>query len=483
VIVVGGGFSGLSTAHALMRREPGKSGAGVEVTVLERSDRLGGKICTADFAGLPVDVGPDAILARSPLTRAFLSELGLDPELSHPVGRQAYIWSRGALRPLPMSSLFGVPRRPLALVRSGLLSPWGALRAGADLLLPRSVQTADPSIAELLRPRFGPQVFDRLIDPLLGGIHAGRAETLSARSAVPEVYRLLDGTRSAYLALRGGAEPPTRPTVSEFGVAPAPAPGMVTTTGGLHRLVQALAGALRAGEPAGDVRTGVEATSITRDGTGFVVNLAGGEHLVADDVVLTTPAFVSARLLRDLSPVAAAALAEIPSVGVASVLFAYRKEDLGRPLDGSGFLVPPNENRLIVGSTWSSEKWPHLAGGEFAVLRCSVGRYGDDRWKTMSDSELAARCHDELVAAIGLRGKPVQTAVQRWPDAMPQYTVGHERRLAALAVGLGEHPGLHVTGAALRGAGLAGCLQQATELAHGLLARPSVAISTSGRIH
>ena len=489
VIVVGAGISGLATAYGLVRGSRAQPPeAGPEVTVLEESAHLGGKIRTLDFTGLPVDAGPDALLARSALIRELLVELGLSSELSRPATRQACIWTRGALRPLPPSSLFGVPENPVALLRSGLLSPWGAVRAGVDLVLPRRDQGDDPSIAELLRPRFGAEVFDRLIEPLLGGVHAGRAEMLSARSAVPEVFRLLSGARSAYLALRQRRPGPAahRPAGAVTS-GPLPADlGMVTTTSGLQRLVQALVGAIEAAAPArAQIRTGAEVASIDRvsidrDDAGFVVTLATGERLAADDVVLATPAFVIARLLRELSPAAAAALAGIPYVGVASVLLAYRREQLARPLAGSGFLVPPREGRLIVGSTWSSAKWPHLANGELAVLRCSVGRYGDDRWQDLSDAVLTTRCHDELALAIGLRGEPVQSRVQRWPEAMPQYTVGHEVRLAALDQALGTQPGLRVTGAALRGVGLAGCLQQATELADALLAETPMAV-TAGR--
>ncbi|HEY5187069.1 MAG TPA: protoporphyrinogen oxidase, partial [Actinomycetes bacterium] len=182
-VVVGGGVSGLATAHFLRRA----AGPDLELTLLEAGDRLGGKVLTQPIAGHPVDTGPDALLVRVPAMKALLEALDLDSAIVAPGAGGAYVWSRGRLRRLPPSTLFGVPQRPWPLVRSGLLSPVGLARAGLDLVLPRRPVGADPSVGELIRPRLGSQVFDRLVDPLLGGVHAGPADLLSARSAVPEV--------------------------------------------------------------------------------------------------------------------------------------------------------------------------------------------------------------------------------------------------------------------------------------------------------
>lgn len=485
VAVVGGGVSGLATAYYLTHREPGDAlfsrEPRCEVTLLEASPRLGGKIRTAEVAGLGIDTGPDAILARSGVVEGLLRELGLVDVLSRPTLRRAYVWTRGELRPLPPSSLFGVPDTPLPLLRSRVLSPWGALRAGADFVLPRKALPPDPTIAQLLRPRFGREVFDQLVEPMLGGVHAGRADVLSARSAVPEVYVAARANRSTYLALRRRGEVSPRPG----GL------GMVTVQGGLTRLVEALVAAL------GDarLRTQAQVTAVERSGGGYRLRIGGGvpgvgvpgggdvpsavaagdaadagEVLDVDAVVLATPAYHSADLLAALSPQAATALAGIPYVGVATVTLAYPRATVRRQLDGTGFLVPPKEGRFLVGCTWSTSKWPHLADPDVAVFRCSVGRHGDQRWADLGDAELIDRVHAEVAEAVGLSAAPSVAHLQRWPAAMPQYTVGHEHRLVSLATALRRVPGVHVTGAAYRGVGIASCVTHAAGVAGAVMA-------------
>jgi oxygen-dependent protoporphyrinogen oxidase len=466
VAVIGGGISGLATAYFLTHPRAGEpSGDGgapghprgvPQVVLLESGSRLGGKILTADVAGFAVDTGPDAILARTDVVVQLLRALGLVDRLSRPALRRAYVWTRGELRPLPPTSLFGVPETPLPLLRSRVLSPWGALRAGADFVLPRQQLPADPTIAQLLRPRFGREVFDQLVEPMLGGVHAGRADVLSARSAVPEVYVAARANRSTYLALRRRESP------KSLGL------GMVTVQGGLSRLVEALRSQLAGA----DVRTGAQVTAIERVGAGYRLQLAEGDPMDADAVVLATPAHVSGPLLEQLSRPAATALAGIPYVGVATVSLAYPLTAVQRPLDGTGFLVPPKEGRFLVGCTWSSAKWPHLADEELALIKCSVGRHGDQRWAELDDEELIDRVHAELVESVGVTQRPVAVHLQRWPLAMPQYIVGHEHRLVDIATALRALPGLHVTGAAFRGVGIASCISQAADVAAAVVAGP-----------
>jgi oxygen-dependent protoporphyrinogen oxidase len=295
-------------------------------------------------------------------------------------------------------------------------------------------------------------VFDRLVEPLLGGVHAGRATELSAHSTVPDIEALARNNRSLYLGLRKmrrHAPPATG------------APVLVTLTGGLGRLVEALESRL-AGD---DLRLHATAGSIARVGTRYRVDLTDGQGIAADAVVLATPAFATAGLLAELAPDAAAVLAEIPYVDVATIWLSYPRSAVGRPMDGTGFLVPPEEGKLMVGCTWSSAKWPHLADDNRVLIRCMVGRRGDRRWLDMDDETLVRRVHDELVEAMGLTVGPDHQSIQRWPQAMPQYLVGHQGRLDALDVAVRHLPGLYLTGAAYRGVGLASCVADAKRTA------------------
>jgi oxygen-dependent protoporphyrinogen oxidase len=449
VVIVGGGISGLATAHYIHSHLGDK----VQLTLVEGGSQLGGKVANQEFSGHLVDTGPDAVLVRAPAMAALLQDLGLGEQIVAPAALGAHVWSRGKLRRLPSGTLFGIPDRLLPLLRSGLMSPAGLARAALDLVLPRRHTSApDPSIADLVSPRLGSQVFDRLVEPLLGGVHAGRAAELSARSTVPDIVALARKNRSLYLGLRKmrrHAPPATG------------APVLVTLTGGLGRLVEALVARL-AGD---DLRLGSAARVIARVGTGYRVDLAGGQSISADAVVLATPAFVTARLLADLMPDAATVLAEIPYVDVATIWLAYPRSAVGRPLDGTGFLVPPEEGKFLVGCTWSSAKWPHLADDNLVLIRCMVGRRGDRRWLDMDDETMVNRVHDELVEAMGLTAGPNHQSIQRWPQAMPQYLMGHQDRLDALDAAIHHLPGLHLTGAAYRGVGLASCVADAKRTA------------------
>lgn len=449
VVIVGGGISGLATAYYLKR----ELGERVRVTLVEAAPRLGGKISTQQLAGHLVDTGPDALMVRAPGLTALLADLGLTGEVVAPAVQGSYLWSRGRLRRLPPGTLFGVPDRLLALLRARLLSPAGLARAALDLVLPRRpARSPDPSVADVVLPRLGSQVYERLVEPLLGGVYAGPADRLSARSTVPDIAALARDHRSLYLGLRRLRKQPP---------AAAGGPALVTFTTGLARLVRALA----AGLSSDDLRLGVPADVLARDGTGYQVGLADGHSIAAEAVVLATPAFVTTRLLRSVAPGAAAALSEVPYADVATLTLAYPRSAIPGRLDATGFLVPPREGRLLVGCSWSGVKWPHLADDAVVLVRCMVGRYGDRRWVDMDDDTLLHDVHEELVEAMGLTAPPVAHHVQRWPQALPQYLVGHQARLDTVEAALRGLPGVHLTGAAYRGVGLASCVADAERTA------------------
>lgn len=449
VVVVGGGMSGLATAHFIHRR----LGEGVQITLVEAEPQLGGKVATQEFGGHLVDTGPDALLMRVPAMATLLKDLGFNDQLVAPASLGAHVWSRGRLRRLPTGTLFGVPDRLVPLVKSQLLSPMGLVRAALDLVLPRNRSLSDdPSIADLVAPRLGAQVFDRLVEPLLGGVHAGRAAELSARSTVPEIAALARKNRSLYLGLR---------RLRHHAAPSSGGPVLITLAGGLVRLIEALAAQLGKA----DVRLNTNVSLVAREGAGYRVDLADGQSIAADAVVLATPAFVSSRLLTDVAPDVATVLDEIPYVDVATIWLAYPPSAMGRPLDGTGFLIPPEEGKLLVGCTWSSAKWPHLHDDNLVLIRCMVGRRGDTRWLSMDDQALVSGVHDELVESMGLTSGPIHQSIQRWPNGMPQYVVGHQNRLDAMKASLSRLPGLYLTGAAFRGVGLASCVADAERTA------------------
>ncbi len=453
VVVVGGGISGLATAYHLRRA----LGPEAVLRVLESAAAPGGKVHTVRVAGRAVDTGPDAYLSRAPELGALVDALGLTDDVVEPQSSGSYIWSRGALRALPAGMAFGLPERLVPLLRSGLLRPTEVARAGLDLVLPPTRLPDDPTVADLVRPRFGAGVYDRLAAPLLGGVHAGDPALLSATSTVPEIATMARSGRSLYLTMRRRRRGALRPT------GPARAP-LVSLRGGLSRLTARLAEELGPET----VVTGATVRGLERRPEGGWSVPTDIGPFTAAQVVLATPAYVTAELLADVAPGAAELLRSIDYVDVANVTLAFRREEVPPLPPGTGFLVPPAEHELVVGCSWLSQKWPQ-PDDDLVLIKTMVGRSGDTRWLTMDDERLEQEVRAALARMLGIGATPVDRVVQRWPGAMPQYVVGHADRLAALDAQLAAVPDLRLTGAAYRGVGLAGCAAQAAATATSLL--------------
>lgn len=430
VAVVGGGITGLAAAWELVA-------GGASVTLYEAGDRLGGRILTADVAGRPVDLGPDALLARVPHAVGLCRELGLGDELVHPAAEGAAIWSGGRLRPLPRGLVLGAPLGVgdlVGLARSGLLSPLGALRASLDLVRPATAWGPDPSVGELVAGRLGREVHERLVDPLVGGIHAGPSALLSARLAAPQLADAAS-SRSLALGLRKGRPAPGA----------ARAPVFASLLGGLGRLVERLEEELRA--RGADLRVGAPVDEVPVPG--------------AAATVLAVPAGAAAGLVGGASPDAAAELGGIDYASVALAVLVYPESAVRRPLAGTGFLVPAAEDRLVTACSFGSSKWPHWAGPGDVVLRASVGRWGDERALALDDDQLVARIADELALMLDLAGGPRLARVTRWERAFPQYRPGHADRVARAEAALARDlPTVAPAGAAYRGVGIAACIAQ-----------------------
>lgn len=441
VAVIGGGITGLAAARFLQQ-------AGAVVTVVEAGDRLGGKIRTAELAGVPVEAGPDTFLAREPWAVELCRDLGLGDQLVTPATGRAYLWTGGRLAELPGRHVLGVPTALGPLVRSGVLSPAGVARAALDLVLPRRDQGPDPSVAEVVGRRMGRQVVDRLVDPLVGGINGGRADRLSLAATARPLAAGAARHRSLVLGLRRARPGPGGPV-------------FMGLSGGMQLLVDRLA------TDVADVRmrTPVESVGPGPAG-GYRLACGPGGGIDADAVVVTVPAFAAAPMLAALSPEAADALAGVRYASVVTATLAYRPSALPRPLDGAGVLVPRVEGRMLTACTWSTSKWPALARCGMVLLRASAGRDGDDRALHLDDDELGRRLHGELAEMLGVLEGPVGTVVSRWPRGFPQYDVGHQARVAGVEAALAARvPGVVVAGAAYRGVGIAACIEQARRAA------------------
>jgi len=489
VAVVGGGIAGLAAAWALTSAEPA-----TRVVVLEAGERLGGKLQEGVVGGRAVDLGPDAFLARRPEAVALCRHLGLGDELVSPASRRAFVWARGRLRPLPPGLALGVPTRLGPLARSGILSPRGLGRVALDLVpwptqRPERVDAVpDRAIAEITRRRLGREVTAWLVDPLIGGIHAGDSEHMSAAAVFPALLEADSQGGSLMRALRAGAESAT-PAATGRDTAATDPPVFHTVRGGLSRLVDALADRLRGRGVDVHLHTpvehlerrrpddGEEADGV-RDGPGWTLRTTRGTW-EADAVVIATPATAAAVLLESVDRSISTQLGAIDYAPVTLVTMQIPAEAVARPLEGTGFLVPGATGCLITACTWLTSKWPFLARPGDVLLRVSMGRFGDDRAQRISDEEIVAQVVDELGPMLGLSARPTEAMVTRWHEAFPQYPVGHLHRVAAIEHAVARWPGLALAGAAYRGVGIPACIASGQRAADAVLGRPAVAGHTT----
>lgn len=463
VVVIGGGIAGLAAADRLLS-------AGARVTLLEATDRLGGKLRTGEIEGAPVDLGAESMLARRPEAVDLARSVGLGERLQPPATTSASVWSRGELRAMPKGHVMGVPGDGAAL--AGLLSVEGVARIGRERDLGPAPVGDDVSIGEYVAQRLGHEVVDRLVEPLLGGVYAGDAYRISMRAAVPQLFEALRTNGSLLDAVRAvqarAAENPRTDAV------------FTGVDGGVGLLPGAVADAVRA--RGGDIRTKTPVLALTRTTGGWAVRTER-DIVAAHGVVMANPAWSASALLAQESPAASSELAAIEYASMALVTMAFPRAALdalpGLP-DGSGFLVPPVEGRTIKAATFSTRKWGWVAESapDLFVLRTSVGRYGEEEQLQREDAELVGASLRDLGAATGLAVPPVATEVTRWIGGLPQYPVGHPARVARIREAVAGLPALRVCGAPYDGVGIPACIASARRAADEIMATPTLARAT-----
>ncbi|SDK28604.1 protoporphyrinogen oxidase [Streptomyces indicus] len=456
-VVIGGGIAGLTAAHRLLE-------SGFRVTVLEASDRVGGKLHAGEIEGVRVDLGAESMLARRPEAVALAREAGLGERLQAPATTSASLWTRDTLRPMPKGHVMGVPADAASL--AGVLSEEGLARIGRDRELPPTEVGEDIAVGAYVAARVGREVVDRLVEPLLGGVYAGDAYKISLRMAVPQLYEaarthgsLLDGVRA--LQERAARNP-------------SPGPVFMGIEGGVGQLPLAVAELVR--KEGGEIHLRTPVTGLARDealpGEGAWTVRTDHRTLRADAVVLALPAPHAARLLDGLAPAAAAELRTVEYASMALTTLVYRRDEIELP-EGSGFLVPPVDGHRIKASTFASQKWGWIAeeNPELVAVRTSVGRHGETEILRREDEELVEISRQDLKAAVGVSARPVATRVTRWDDGLPQYPVGHLARVARIRGHLAPLPGLAVCGAAYDGVGIPAVIASATaaarQISHG----------------
>lgn len=472
IVIVGGGVTGLTAARAAAIAAPGAT-----VTLLEAAERLGGKILTVHDGGFTVEAGPESYLAAKGWMTELLDELGVAGELAgtRPENRGSRVRWGGELHRIPDGLSGLVPTRLRPVLTSSLLSARGKARLALDLVLPRRRDPDDESLERFISRRLGREAYERLIEPLMAGIYGGDGGRLSTLATFPQ----LRAAEQRHGSVIRGVIASRRRTTGAGATTPS---GFLAPVAGMGRIVDALATDLVRLDVA--IRTGVTVTRLIRSGPGsggrMTVELAGGERLPADAIVLATPARVTADLLNDdgagLAPQAAVHLRAFEQTDSLTLSLAFHRADIGHALQGYGYVVPRAQRLPILASTWTSSKWDHRAPDGSVLLRFYIGRAGDRPAMTLSDDEAERLALDEMAATLGARPAPTHRWVFRWPGGNPQYTVGHLDRVAEIERRVATVPGLAIAGCAYHGVGIPDCVRSGERAARAVAAQVARAV-------
>ena len=461
VVVVGGGIAGMAAAYYL-ERFADRDGQDLKVTLVERDARLGGRAGTETVDGFLLDTGPDSFMSQKPWAVQLCEELGMGDEVISPLARKFYMLIRGRLHSVPHELVSLVPTKPEALWKASFLSPFAKIRASSEGLVRARLDCEDESLAHFMRRRFGREFAVRFAEPLMGGVHAGHPDEMSMASVYPMYWQMErkhgSVTRAILERRRAAKSGSSRQSMAPF----------VALRHGMASLVDKLSASLRSRVLLGTEVQGIEPSA---DG-GARVALSGGDRIGADAVLLANPSCDAAELVRSWAPDAAGLLDEIRYASTAVVSLAYRREQVGNPLDGSGFLVPRSETSDVTGCTWSSNKWEGRAPEGMVLMRAFMGYAGNDRMvEDLAEEALARRAHEALARILGIDGPPAFERVYRLVRAMPQYDVGHLQLLESIEKELAPWPAVSLTGSSYRGVGVPDCVRQGKESAERIVRR------------
>ena len=457
VAIIGAGIAGLSTVYYLHKLSQ-QAGQPLQITLVEKEQRMGGSILTEETDGFLMEGGPDCFISEKPWALRLCRALGLEGEVvgTNQEFRRTFILWAGRLHEIPEGFMLLAPTSLWPFVASSLFSFPGKLRMGLDLIIPRKKSHDEESLAGFVRRRLGRQALERIAEPLVAGIHAGDPKTMSLKSTFPRFIDLEQNYRSLIWGMRQRKK--------QFANRTAQYTLFITLKQGMEGMISALKQALPPDIFLMDQEVvGVErAMDKSTKKPIYHLSIKGKKRtLEADAVVMATPAFSAAELLQGMDNAIARLLNSIPYCSTATINLAYKRSQITHPLDGYGFVVPRLEERNIMGTTFSSVKFPGRAPQGKALLRCFVGGANNGAIVSWEDAKLLAAVRGDIEEILGIRGDPILVMIYRWEKSMPQYTLGHEERVSRIEQRLAKLPGLFLTGSAYRGIGISDCVHEA----------------------
>jgi oxygen-dependent protoporphyrinogen oxidase len=453
IAIIGGGLSGLTVAYALLQKR-----ADLDIAVFEADNRPGGKIWTDRANGFLCEKGANGFLDNKPRTLELCQSLGIEPLRSNENSKKRYIFVNGKLNALPES--------PPAFIKSGLLSWRGKLRMLREYNAPKGPD--DETVADFIIRRLGKEALDKLIDPMASGIYAGDPYRMSIKSCFPRIKELekeYGGLFRALLKIRKQKKQQLRKAKGKGDAKVSVAPGGTLTSfyDGAQTMTDVLAQKL-----ADRLHLGVSVQGIDKNGSAYQIHTSKGPA-EADIVILASPAYATAEMVKDFDSKISDALSDIPYPPVSVVCFGYKKEKVGHLLNGFGFLVPHIEGRKILGTLWDSSIFPNRATEGYALLRTMVGGAKSPDIAMLDDDRISRLVFNELKPILTLKTDPDMVRVYRWEKAIPQYLLGHSQKIKFLDDRTTHYPGMYLAGNAYRGIGMNDCVESSYKLAEDII--------------
>ena len=451
VVVVGGGATGLACARVLARSSK-------KVALLEREARVGGNISTRRDGGWQTEIGPNTLIMKPPLYR-LCKEMNLlnEAQSAGPMAQKRFVAMDGA----PVA----LPTHPLRALNNALIGREGWSQIVREPFVKKS-RDAEESLAGFVERRLGRRVLERMVDPFVSGVYAGDPHRLSAQAAMPRLVAIEQEYGSL---IRGGLTRlwQSRRTTPEM---PAEWRGkLVSFPGGLERLAERLGEEIES--HGGEIACQCEISALKKLDDGWEVTDRTGHVRRARELVLAVSAPVAIKLLSPLDEALTAPLSEIAYPPVNAVALGFRREDVTHALDGFGVLIPSVERRRTLGALFSSTIFEGRAPNGHCLINAFIGGRRQPEAAEGSDAEQVQQVLYDLRDLLGIRGDPVWQQVNRWPRAIPQYELGHLKRIARLDQALARHEGLSLVGNWRDGIAVGDCLENGRLLGERLAAR------------
>lgn len=466
IVIIGGGITGLSAAYAVHQAR--ESGQHVDYLLIEKDNRLGGKILTEKINGYVVEAGPDCFLSEKPWVAQVAEKTGITDRIigSNEASKRTFVFADGKLHKLPDGLMGLVPTKIVPFALSSLISWPGKFRMALDWFIPKKTTNEDETLGSFVKRRLGQEALDKIAEPLIGGIHAGDPDQMSLVASFPRFIQMEQKYGSLLKAMLAARKMAPKPKPPE--------PGKVQKTffmtfkEGMGELTATLASNLDQAK----ILKEKTVTSVTKLSNGkYKLTLKDMEPIEADAVIITAPSHEAALIVKDLDKVMAENLKGIPQATSATVNLAFKSSDIHKSMEAFGFIVPISEKRKIKAGTYSSTKWNfRTPDDQHVLIRAFVGGARNQELVYQDDESMLKMVLDELKDIIGLSAEPVMHKIYRWEKGMPQYTIGHLERVKNIEERAAANPGVFVVGGSYKGVGVPDCINVGTQAAEQAMA-------------